>query len=273
MDRRRFVQFVGFGAGAALGSSPLPAVRSVFTGGAAYRCSVGTAHVVFRPSGAAIDLEERSIEGAAGAVVSDDDSLFVVDRERSRVLVYGQRGGLRREFGRVGSGPGELERPTDLAVDGDRVFVCDPLNHRVQVFDRDGNFLDSIGKRTGGDRAKPSMMNAPRAITVDSHGRLHVLDGDAHIHVLSASGERLDRYAGFGAERGRMTCPRSVVSRGSKILVADPAAGAVHAFDESGRFERRIEVYDGGRRVAPIWITAKPDGSSYVRAGGSVFGG
>ena len=274
MNRRRFVQFVGLGAGAALGCSPLTAGRSVLAGCAAYRCSVGTAHMVFRPGGAAIDVEKRSMEGAAGAVVTEDDSLFVVDRERARVLVYGQRGALRREFGRLGSGPGELERPTDVAVDGDRVFVCDPLNHRVQVFDRDGNFVDSIGKRRGGDRAKPTSMNAPRAITIDSRRRLQVLDADAQIHVLSTIGESLGRYAGFGVERGRMTCPRSIVARGGKILAADPGAGVVHVFDESGRFDRQIEVFDDrGQRVAPSWIAPRPDGSSYVRARGAVFDG
>jgi DNA-binding beta-propeller fold protein YncE len=49
--------------------------------------------------------------------------------------------------GRSGSGDGELNRPSGVAVDNDGViYVADWLNNRLQVFDTDGNFVTA---RTG----------------------------------------------------------------------------------------------------------------------------
>jgi len=51
------------------------------------------------------------------------------------------------QCGRSGSGDGELNRPSGVAVDNDGViYVADWLNNRLQVFDSDGNFVTA---RTG----------------------------------------------------------------------------------------------------------------------------
>jgi hypothetical protein len=44
-------------------------------------------------------------------------------------------------WGRLGSGVGEFDTPNDIAVQGDRVYVADSNNQRVEIFDRVGNFV------------------------------------------------------------------------------------------------------------------------------------
>jgi DNA-binding beta-propeller fold protein YncE len=47
------------------------------------------------------------------------------------------------KFGSSGSGEGEFDRPTDVAVDHDGViYVSDWLNNRLQIFDETGKFID-----------------------------------------------------------------------------------------------------------------------------------
>ena len=49
------------------------------------------------------------------------------------------------EFGSYGSGRGELNRPSGVAVDPDGdVYACDWANSRVQIFAPDGEFLASL---------------------------------------------------------------------------------------------------------------------------------
>lgn len=54
----------------------------------------------------------------------------------------------RRPVSRAGLGRGEFAHPESLACDGNgRVYVVDAGNHRVQVFDEDGAYLDMFGAR------------------------------------------------------------------------------------------------------------------------------
>jgi len=51
-------------------------------------------------------------------------------------------------WGTQGKGCGEFNEPCGIAVDGvGNVYVCDSLNHRVQVFTGAGKYLTQIGER------------------------------------------------------------------------------------------------------------------------------
>ena len=68
-------------------------------------------------------------------------------------------------WGGKGSGPGQFNDPTGLAVAGDEVFVADSRNGRVQVFDFNGNFKRQFGQpgNKPGDLKRP--MNLDRKST------------------------------------------------------------------------------------------------------------
>jgi sugar lactone lactonase YvrE len=49
-----------------------------------------------------------------------------------------------KEWGRLGTGPGEFRTPHALAFDSrGRLFVADRGNHRIQIFDQEGKLLDT----------------------------------------------------------------------------------------------------------------------------------
>src|SRR5258707_12006554 len=59
------------------------------------------------------------------------------------VWKFDRTGKLIKSFGQFGHGPGEFDQPHSLAMDSrGRLFVGDRNNNRVQIFDRDGKFLD-----------------------------------------------------------------------------------------------------------------------------------
>ena len=61
-----------------------------------------------------------------------------------RIMKFTKDGEFIKEWGRVGSAPGEFRTPHALVFDSQgRLFVADRGNHRIQIFDQDGNYIDS----------------------------------------------------------------------------------------------------------------------------------
>jgi len=60
----------------------------------------------------------------------------------NRILKFDKTGKFIKEWGKLGTGPGEFDQPHALAFDAQgRLFVGDRNNNRVQVFDQDGKFI------------------------------------------------------------------------------------------------------------------------------------
>ena len=61
-----------------------------------------------------------------------------------RILKYSADGTFIKEWGQIGTMHGEFRTPHALAFDSQgRLFVADRGNHRIEIFDQDGNYLDS----------------------------------------------------------------------------------------------------------------------------------
>jgi DNA-binding beta-propeller fold protein YncE len=94
-------------------------------------------------SGSSPDLFDQPTDVA----IAPDGDIFVTDSHRNgrnnRVVRFTKDGKYVKEWGRKGSGPGELSEPHTIAIDSrGRLFVGDRENNRIQIFDRDGNYLD-----------------------------------------------------------------------------------------------------------------------------------
>lgn len=86
-----------------------------------------------------------------------EDAMFVADGyQNSRVMKFDHDGNYLMQWGQPGQLPDEL-RPgyfnslhgIDVDLDSGRVYVNDRANHRIQVFDQVGNFLNQwrVGER------------------------------------------------------------------------------------------------------------------------------
>jgi sugar lactone lactonase YvrE len=79
-------------------------------------------------------------------LVAPDGTIFVTDSHRNgknnRVVKFSSKGTFIKEWGRKGSGPGEISEPHSIAMDSrGRLFVADRENNRIQLFDQDGKYL------------------------------------------------------------------------------------------------------------------------------------
>ena len=61
-----------------------------------------------------------------------------------RIIKFSAEGEYIMEWGQIGDAPGEFRTPHGMAFDSQgRLFVADRGNHRIQIFDQEGNHLDS----------------------------------------------------------------------------------------------------------------------------------
>ena len=61
----------------------------------------------------------------------------------NRVVKFTKEGKYIKEWGKKGSGRGEISEPHTIAMDSrGRLFVGDRENNRIQIFDQDGRYLD-----------------------------------------------------------------------------------------------------------------------------------
>ena len=62
----------------------------------------------------------------------------------TRVLKFSKEGKYLMEWGKPGTGPGEFNLVHGIALDADqeRIYVVDRANHRIQIFDLNGKYLD-----------------------------------------------------------------------------------------------------------------------------------
>jgi peptidylglycine monooxygenase len=116
--------------------------------------------------------------------VAPDGEIYVSDGYgNSAVHRFSASGEHMATWGRPGSGPGEFTTPHAIWVDrADRVLVADRENNRVQVFDRDGRFLEAWGD-----------FYHPMDIAEDDRGMILVTDQVPRLSMLSPAGELVGR--------------------------------------------------------------------------------
>ena len=97
------------------------------------------------------------------ALLLDRENVYVLDSQEGEVRVFSRDGRFRRTLGRKGQGPGEMESPGDMDIEGKRIFIADRGNRRVVI-------LDLEGRAAGGFKVRffPDQILALRAESGES---------------------------------------------------------------------------------------------------------
>jgi DNA-binding beta-propeller fold protein YncE len=175
--------------------------------------------VAFDTDGKLLFRIDHDLERPSGLAIRGEQ-LWVADSQRHCVVVFDLRGKLVSEFGRRGTGPGEFNFPTHLAIDTDgRLYVTDSMNNRVQIFDGTGRFESQIGRAGDG----PGCFSRPKGVAVDTFGHVYVVDAlFGNIQVFDRTGRLLLDLGGPGADAGEFSLPNGIaIAPDNRIFVAD----------------------------------------------------
>jgi DNA-binding beta-propeller fold protein YncE len=136
------------------------------------------------------------------------NKLFVCDVKTHQVHVLDTATGeTLYTIGKAGSNDGELFHPTNICIRGDRLYVSDTNNFRVQIFDLSGKFLAKFGKI--GDR--PGNFSRGKGIAVDKEGRIYVVDAAfENVQVFNKDFKMLLYMFRPGREKHNINLPAGV---------------------------------------------------------------
>ncbi|XP_070546883.1 tripartite motif-containing protein 2-like [Ptychodera flava] len=152
--------------------------------------------------------------------------VYVVNNGKHSIAIFAKEGGrysFRKSFCTEGSGLGQLNSPLCVAINSkDQVIVSDRDNHRIQVFESEGNALFAFGQK--GD--EEGSFVCPEGVSVDREDNVYVCD---------CYNNRVQKFD----ERGRFVCcvsgpsqlrdPRGItVDDANNVIVTD--ADKVHVF-------------------------------------------
>lgn len=146
--------------------------------------------------------------------------IYVTDTLEGQVVGYDRKGKEVLRFGRPGSGRGEFNLPTDLAVDTEgRIYVTDPLNARIQIFSSTGRYLKEFG--SAGDA--PGYFGKAKGVAVNSEGHIYVCDAQYdRVQVFDFEGRLLLTFGTTGSGNGEFWMPSGIaIDKDDNVYVAD----------------------------------------------------
>lgn len=213
---------------------------------------------------------------SALAIAADNNSNTWVAQMGS-ISRFDSFGKLAASFGTSGRNIGQMLNPVAMALDAkDNLYVADPANHRIDIFDVAGNYQDKIEDvptNTQGylDAARSVTVTpgpnslilvadpvnnriqefsltgqfqkqwpAPKIIQLAAapDGSVYGLDStDGQVVQYSLSGNELNRWGGTGSNDQKFNRPQGIaVGPDASVYVADTGNQRIQKFDAKGKF-------------------------------------
>ena len=132
--------------------------------------------------------------------------------------------------GGKGTGRGQFDSPTGIAVDGSgNVLVADTNNGRIEKFSATGTFLGILGTKGTG----PGQLRNPNGIAVDRTGNIYVADASNHrVQKMAPDGTLIAEWK--GPEPGFYGPRRIAIGPDDSIYVVDQGHNRIAKFSPDG---------------------------------------
>jgi len=197
------------------------------------------------------DQRLGTLEDPSGIWVTEDDIKYIADMGRKQIVVFG----TNNEFLRTYGGPDLFDKPVDVAVYENTVYVSDMDKNKIFALDK----TSGKPKRTIGEKGQEEGRFAkPTHVVVDRQGNIYVTDAfNFRVQKFDPEGKFLKSYGYLGDAFGAFARPKGLdIDRDGHLYVVDAAFENVQIFDaETGA----LLLFFGGAGTAP--------GSMYLPAG------
>jgi len=159
------------------------------------------------------------------------------------------------EFGTTGTGNDEFDNPTDVIVDknGKKIYVVDSDNHRISVFEDDGDYdfqygtfcdivaiQDCNDNADGADDDGDGQFENPLSIARDALGKFFVVDSDnERVQIFDDDGEFQSKFGSSdnGLDEYLGSAKGIVIQESTReTLVSNIETDSISVFDSTGDY-------------------------------------
>ena len=117
---------------------------------------------------------------APASIAYFDAELAIADFYNNRILFDNGKDWI--VFGKEGKQAGEFYYPTDVQITQDFIWVADAYNNRIQVFDKEGNFVKMLGQDQKMNAATGLWVTESEVLITDfEHKRVLVFDHEGQL--------------------------------------------------------------------------------------------
>jgi len=202
-----------------------------------------------------MDLDKRRIFAIAptgpGALklpvnlsVDDNGWLYVADSLRDQVVIVDDKENFVGTIGEPG-----VNKPRDVVLSKDRIYVADVAQHAVHVFDKATRApLFDIPHGAQATNINTRLFQ-PINLALDSNGRIYVSDFGAYrVQVYDKDGNFIRTVGKYGDNYGEFARLKGIaVDRDNLLYAVDAAGQLVQVFDDTGRLLMWFGAPDGSK--------------------------
>ena len=182
--------------------------------------------------------------------VDSNDYLYVADPGRREIVLYDSTGKYIYKFADTGN-----FKPTDVMIYGNEIWVTNPDNHRLNIYDKTTRqftkyFADQYGAGDDGFLYSPFNLY----ITEDI---IYVTDfGDFRIKEYDRSGKFIKSIGSYGTGTGQFVRPKGIAcDKESNLYVVDAGFENTQMFNSKGQ----LLMFFGGpyKGAGDMWLPSK----------------
>ncbi len=199
---------------------------------------------VFKPTGFG------ELRQPLNCFVDETGSLFVADAERKDIIVFDKDLNFIKSIG-----AGLLQKPTDVCVYKDKIYVADLKAGKIITFSKsDYHFIDSLPNIS--DAADTAFLHQPTNLTINND-IIYVTDfGEFNIKKYDLQGNFLGNIGSYGKATGQFVRPKGIaVDNSQNLYVVDAGFENVQIFAPDGK----LLLFFGGTYKGPgdMYLPAK----------------
>ena len=187
-----------------------------------------------------LDYSFGNFSSASAFSITSSGFIYIADDGDDSLIKLDTLGNIVKEIGGYGWGESAFDTPSDIFATPLTVIVSDKRNHRIQLFNKDLNFISELSTRERDNSEE--RFGYPLSCALSSMGDLYVLDSE-NIRVLKFDlfGNFIQNFGGFDWGIFSLKNPKKLaVNSDNSILVLDDSVLVI--YDQFGNGKEKIKL-------------------------------
>jgi len=184
--------------------------------------------------------EIGNFSSAKSLAINQYGMIFVTDDLKNEIVKIDTLGNVIKTIGGYGWDNSSFDNPIDIFANILNVYVADKNNNRIQIFDKDLNFLSKIETKNVTD--EQFAFNYPSSVVTSTQGDFYILDSDNNrILRFNLRGEFIAEIGGIDAGEFRLSNPVKIcLDNNLNLITAEK--NTLFIFDQFGNGKRKYSL-------------------------------